>query len=103
MYKNAGNGLAGGQIVPTVLWQQKVDDCSKKLQAKTINTGVPGDSNFGRVVVVLIPQDPSYFFEKKNENFKLIKKYFFFNKKSVQIIQLSNLCSQNERMLHTCF
>ena len=29
--KNFGNGLAGGQIVLTVMWQQKVNDCSKKL------------------------------------------------------------------------
>ena len=26
-----GNGLAGGQIVSTVMWQQKVSDCLKKL------------------------------------------------------------------------
>ena len=29
--KKIGNGLDGGQIVSTVMWQQKVNDYSKKL------------------------------------------------------------------------
>ena len=31
MIKKFGNGLAGGQIVSAVIWQQKVNDYSKKL------------------------------------------------------------------------
>ena len=38
-----GNGLAGGQIVSTVMWQQKVNNSSKNLYTKTRNTGVLGE------------------------------------------------------------
>ena len=54
---------------------QKISNSSKKLYAKTRNTRVSRDFNFGQVVRVLIHQGPSYFF-KKNKNFK-IKKMFF--------------------------